>query len=405
MLIDLLQHGPSPHLWRADAHDRNIDGASPLVTMRRPARRGEAWQNPVDSLANPVNGRMFSQIDRQILKCWRQYLIEPRIAKCTGRVLRNTGPRIAVVGNCQSFGVAYAMKVLDPSATVDHYSVIGHSRANMDLFARTLATYDHVFTHEFLDGHVRGGNSDELCRRLPQALMFPGIGFAAFHPDLIYIHDLQQLHGFVFGPIGPYHSAVGLFAYRKGLSLEEANALFNENVFEALGYFDVWNGAAKELLDLGKKFDFDLSADLMKWSRRGVFMYSTVHPMSFVLFDLAKRIWEKVGLTPRAVDFDYYDIRDLSRAEIFPVYPPIAKMLGVQGGYLFKLGNHHLAQTVGDFLTLPQYLAACYKIYAAHEASRLGNARVDAWLADEKTSDLLVRLARENLKAGLTPTL
>ena len=35
--------------------------------------------------------------------------------------MRNTGPRIAVVGNCQSFGVAYAMKVLDPSATVDHY--------------------------------------------------------------------------------------------------------------------------------------------------------------------------------------------------------------------------------------------------------------------------------------------
>jgi len=349
---------------------------------------------------------MFSQIDRQILKCWLQYVVEPRIARCTGRVLRNTGPRIAVVGNCQSFGVAYAMKVLDPTATVDHFSVIGRSRANMNLFARTVATYDYVFSHDFLEGHVNGGDSDELRRRVPRTVMFPAIGFAAFHPDLIYIHDLSKLHGFVFGPIGPYHSAVGLFAYRKGLSLEEAGALFNENVFQALGYFDVWNEAARELVDNAKeKYGVDLAADLVNWSRRGVFMYSTVHPMSFVLFDLARRLWEKVGLKPRPVNFNYYDIHDLSRAEIFPVYPPIAKMLGVQGGYLFKLGNHHLAHTVGDFLTLPQFLAACYKIYAAHDAVKLGNARVDAWLADEKTSDLLVRLARENLKAGFTPAL
>jgi len=296
---------------------------------------------------------------------------------------------------------------MDPTATVDHYSVIGRSVADMGLFARTLATYDYIFSHEFLDGHIRGGgDSDELRRRLPQTVIFPGVGFAAFHPDLIYIHDLQQLHGFVFGPIGPYHSAVALFAYRKGLSLEEANALFNENVFEALGYFDVWNAAAKELLDVAQnKFDLDLSADLANWSRRGVFMYSTVHPMSFVLFDLAKRLWEKVGLKPAAINFNYYDLHDLSRAEIFPVYPPIAKMLGVQGGYLFKMQNHHLAHTVGDFLTLPQFLTSCYKIYAGHEASRLGNARVDGWLADEPTSRLLVRLARENLEAGLTPTL
>lgn len=348
---------------------------------------------------------MLSQIDKQILKSWVQYAIEPRIAKVTGRQLRRTGPRIAVVGNCQAFGVAYAMKVMDPSATVHHYAAIGHARvADMGLLVKTLDTYDYVFSHEFLHGHLRGpGDSQELRARLPKVTRLPAVTYAAFHPDLVYLTDAKG--GFIFGPLGPYHSAIGVFAYRAGLSPDETRALFNENVFTTLGYLDMWNEAARGFLEMAKNdCGLDLSTDLMKWSRRGVFMYSLVHPMSFVLFDIAKRMWEKVGLEPPAADYGYYQIYDLARAEIFPVYPPIAKLFGVQGAYLFKLQNHHLANDVGDFLTLPQYLAACFKTYEKAGAENLGNPRVEGWLADEGTKSLLIGLARENLKAGKLPT-
>lgn len=351
---------------------------------------------------------MLSQIEKQIFKSWIQYAVEPRIARFTGRRMRATGPRIAVVGNCQAFGVAYAMKVMDPSATVHHFSAIGRSRfANMDLLVKTLDTYDYVFTHEFLSGHLRGpGDSIELRARLPKIHRLPAVTFAAFHPDLIYIQDSAQPQGaFIFGPLGPYHSAIAVFAYRCGLTLDETRAMFNENVFAALGYLDMWNDAAREFLTTAQnKCGVDLSTDLMKWARRGVFMYSLVHPLGYVLFDISKRMWEKAGLTPPATDFSYYQIHDLARAEIFPVYPPIAKLFGVQGGYLFKLQNHHLANSVGDFLTLPEYLAACFRTYEKEGAARLGNKRVDAWLADEKTKSLLIGLARENLRKGLTPT-
>lgn len=351
---------------------------------------------------------MLSQIDKQIFRTWRQYAVEPHIAKLTGRVIRASGPRIAVIGNCQAFGLAYAMKVMNPSAVVDHFSAIGRAKSTMDLLVKTLDTYDYIFTHDFLAGHVRGGgDSEELRSRLPKTTLTPAITFAAFHPDLIYIQDKSQpLHGFVFGPLGPYHSALALFAYRAGLSVDEARAMFNENVFQAVGYYDVWNEAARELLESSKaRFGVDLSEDLMKWARRGVFMYSLVHPKSFVLFDIARRMWEKVGLKPPSTDFGYYEIHDLARAEIFPVYPGIAKVFGAQGGYLFKLQNHHLADSVGDFLNLPQYLSASFKTYEKAGAERLANPRVDAWIADDKTRDLLIGLARENLKAGLTPTL
>jgi hypothetical protein len=350
---------------------------------------------------------MLSPLDKEILRSWSRHAIAPQIARVLGRPRRDEGPRIAVVGNCQSYGVAYGMKLLEPAATVDRFTMIGHSRASLRVLARTLATYDYVFVHEFLPGHLRqGGDSQDLVRLLPKTRLFGPVCFAAFHPDLVFIHDPTRLHGFVTGPLGPYQSALCLFAHLKGLSLDMANALFNENVFEAIGYLDMWGDASRELVETSRdKYGLDFSAELMSWSRRGVFMYSTVHPMGFVMCDVARKLLEAAGLKPRAINTHYYDIDELARSDIFPVYPPIAKRYGAQGSYLFKCENHHISQGVGEFLTLPQFLARCYEAFSRHDRSKLYNPRVEGWLADESSSRTLIKLARENLAAGLTPAL
>lgn len=347
---------------------------------------------------------MLSQIDKQIIRSWYRHLIEPRLAELTGRKSRLTGPRIAVIGNCQSFGLAYAMKLLLPAARVEHFSAIGKTYADIELLAKTLATYDHVFSHEFLSGQVRGGGSQELCALLDKVVMVPAVTFAAFHPDLVYLLDATRGHAPTIGPVGPYHSAIAVLAFRRGLLLEEAHALFNHNVYEALGYYDVWNAAAQEFIDYSKRFDLDLSAELMNWSRRGVFMYSLVHPKSFVLFDIAKRLLAKEGLQVPSINLEYYTIDDLSRAEIFPVYPPIAERFGVPGSYTFKLENYHLSSTVGEFITLPEYLEGCYKTYSRCTPAQMTHPRIEAWLDEPATVGGIMTLARENLRAGRMPT-
>jgi len=108
---------------------------------------------------------MISQIDKQIIRTWSAALL----AGLGGRRTAN-GPRIAVIGNCQSYGVAYAMKLLDPTARVDHYSAVAKSHANIGLLARTLATYAYVFSQDFPANIVRGGDSGELFGRLNSAL-------------------------------------------------------------------------------------------------------------------------------------------------------------------------------------------------------------------------------------------
>lgn len=350
---------------------------------------------------------MLSQLDKEIIRSWSRHAIAPRIGRIAGRRKRDGGPRIAVVGNCQSYGVAYGMKLLEPEATVDRFTMIGHSRAGLGLLVATLDTYDHVFAQDFLAGHLRkGGGSQDLVRLLPKTMLFPSIGFAAFHPDQIFIRDPARLHGYVEGPLGPYQSALCLFAFLKGLSLDMANALFNENVFEAVGYLDMWGAAARELLDMAQgKFGLDLSAELMRWSRRGVFMHSSVHPRGFVLCDIAKKLLEAAGLAQRAMNADYYDIDELARSAIFPVYPPIAKRYGAPGSYLFKPENHHISLGVGELSTLPRFLAQSYEVFRRRDEAQLSNPRVEGWLADEASSRILLKLARENLAAGLTPSL
>lgn len=347
---------------------------------------------------------MLSQIDRQIIRSWYNHLVEPRLAPFYSKGPRLTGPRIAVIGNCQAFGLAYAMKLLDPTARVSHFSAIAKTLADMRLLAKTLATYDYVFCHEFLHGHVRGGDSAELGRLLDKVIMIPSITFSAFHPDLVYLLDETRGHAPTIGPVGPYHSALAVFAFRRGLPVEEAHALFNRNVFEALGYFDVWNDAVNELVETTKrKFGMDLSAEIANWSRRGVFMYSLVHPRPFVLFDLAKKFFAHAGLPTPAVNGDYYAIDDLGRAEIFPIYPPIGEYFGVQGSYTFKLENYHLSAEVGDFVTLPYYLAECYKVYRRCTPAQLTHPRIEAWLSDPAAVGRIITLAGENLRKGLLP--
>ncbi|HTO79226.1 MAG TPA: WcbI family polysaccharide biosynthesis putative acetyltransferase [Methylocystis sp.] len=349
---------------------------------------------------------MLKPIDRQILRSWHELKIEPRLARLTGRKLRKTGPRIAVIGNCQCYGLAYAIKILRPEAAVDHYPVLLRARANMRILAQTLSTYDFVLSNDFQPGFVPGGGYPELRALLEKTMLVPQIVFNAFHPDCIYVS--REDGSPVFSPLGPYHSALALFAFLKGLKVEEAHALFNENVFEALGYLDAWGPAAEETLRQCKAAgDLDLSKEFLKWSRRGVFMYTINHPKPFVLLDIARHLLTKLGLETEEFDSEHYMIDDFVEQirPIYPVYPPIAARYGVLGSYLFRITKAHPARDTGDYLTLSQFLTGAYENYAkCRRSSLLCNPRVDAWLADPAVSEELAALARENLRAGRIST-
>src|SRR5947209_12960126 len=108
------------------------------------------------------------------------------IASLRDKKLRRpgAGPRIAVVGNCQSFGVAYAMKLLNLDATVHRFPVIFKSWINVKTLARALKLYDYVFLQPFPPGLVRGGSSEPVLAELNGVVTYPSLIFTGYHPDL-----------------------------------------------------------------------------------------------------------------------------------------------------------------------------------------------------------------------------
>ena len=147
------------------------------------------------------------------------------IASLRDKSLRRpgSGPRVAVVANCQNFSIAYAMKLLNVEATVHPFPVMFKPWLSVKTLTRALKLYDYVFLQPFGPRYVRGGTSDTIVAELKNLVLFPTIVFTGFHPDQIYVEDRTlDDNARIGGPLGPYHSALAFFAYRAGLPVDAA---------------------------------------------------------------------------------------------------------------------------------------------------------------------------------------
>lgn len=328
------------------------------------------------------------------------------IASLRDKSLRRpgAGPRIAVVANCQGLGIAYAMKLLNLDATVHRFPIVFKSWTNVKALTRTLKLYDYLFFQPFGPGYVRGGAWEPIVAKLREVkdpVLMPTLVFTGFHPDQVYVHDGAKGDATINGPIGPYHSGLAVFAYLAGLPVEAALRLFNREVFETVGYFDVWNGATEALLKEGQRFSLDFREDLLRWTRRGCFMYSTIHPKPFVFLDFARQLMQKAGVPMQPINFDHYAVDDLVRGAVYPVYPAIGEFYGIQGSYVFKDAQFSFGKSVGKFLDLRQFVSESYQAYAKYRPNQLVNERVQGWLEDAEVSGFLRDVAHANTQTRL----
>ncbi len=298
-------------------------------------------------------------------------------------------PRIAVIGNCQAEGVARSLRLLLPGAEVETILVAGLARrfGTIDRLASHLRSADHVFSHFFPEGFVPGGNVHALAERVPRLRLFPTILFAGFHPDLVHVGDEASLRlsRLVPSPIGPYHSAIALQAFRRGLSVAATLRLYDGAVFERLGYFGLWQAGADYLLRTARDVGFGLDREFALWCRGGVFMHVINHPRLHVLGDIARRLAREAGLDPLDIAVEAYAPDGLVSESVWPVLPAIAERYGLAGSTLFK-GDGRRAPP--RLLDLPEFVAESFALYARHRPEDLACARVAAWEADREIGAL-----------------
>ncbi len=332
---------------------------------------------------------MFSQVDRQLFARWR----------ATTFGTTRPGSRIAIVGNCQSFGFSYGMKLLNPALQIDRYALVSRCRADLKRLTTALSDYDVVFSQDFGTGLLRDdADSEALRAALPNIIRLPFVNFAGFHPDTVYLFDPTRAGKLIMGATGVYHSGLSLFGYLRGMSVDQTEAMFNHDVFDYLGYLGVWDSAAAEFLRATAVASMDLQGDLARWARRGNFMYTPNHPKPQIMFDIARKAMKAAGLAAHDIEVDDYLVDDLVRGFILPVYPPLADYYGIKGSTLFKKEHYRLSFKPGEFLTLRDHISECFAVYARHQRPQLANPRVDAWLADEETVRGLSVLSAEAMK-------
>ncbi|WP_336485255.1 WcbI family polysaccharide biosynthesis putative acetyltransferase [Methylobacterium nigriterrae] len=301
-----------------------------------------------------------------------------------------TGPRIAVIGNCQARGVAQAMRLLAPTSPVRFIQMawLKREHGHIDNLARTLAGFDHVYSQQFPGGLIPGGDVTALKALEPRLRLFPTIVFPAFHPDMVYAGAISDLAALKLAPspMGQYHSAIALAAHRAGLTPAQAVALYREDVFARLGYLDLWESSVRDMLASAAQTGFGLEREMTRWARRGNFMYVLNHPRAFVIGDIARRLLEESGLRPEPVEIEDYIGDELARDVVWPLYPPVAEAYGLTGAYLFKAKPR--GKAFPRLYDLPGFVAASFAIYDRLTPQDIASQRVDSWLADPEIAGI-----------------
>lgn len=269
--------------------------------------------------------------------------------------------RILITAFCQTPGLASAMKLLFPGVEVFTRAALERKSATTEDVAHLLGQIDVWINIEagadFFTGAPFAGSHPNLTY-----LSIPLIEFAAFHPDVC---GAKGRGGNI-----DYTSAIAVWAYKNGMSPDQAAGLFNRGTFANLGYLSEWE---RSVARLRKAFTAShLAADFERFylriKRLGLFMYSATHPRAAALAELAKLIALKLGQDIMVRDADLPVLDALSHF-IWPVYPDIAENLSLpSSGYVWQWGDGTRVRGLVPFLT---------HSFAQYRAKEIGPADIE----------------------------
>lgn len=277
--------------------------------------------------------------------------------------------KIVVSSNCQTAGVASALRFFFPASVVRPIPLAAPGNASaINHILQELADADFWITSD-TTGFAEQGF---VQRAGLTTIRMPVIGFQAFHPDLCYARkisngELTTLH---------YNSAIGVWAYSKGIDIDVAATLYNQNVYSDLGYFDYWTASKAHLQKLFANSDLtgdEFSRFFVAVQRKGSFMHSINHPKIEALVALARLLALRMGYLGKIWDIDVELPDALLDDLVWPVYPEVASSLGLEGHYTWKMrttflnGIHNYLQFTYDNYKKQEILSGDIEIIGSYQ--------------------------------------
>ncbi len=275
-----------------------------------------------------------------------------------GRARFHTRPKLLVIGNCQAYGVARSLRRACPDLevrTIGLAEMMG-DEAGATLFGRH-ADAEWIATQPLNDSW--GALATEtLAAQGKTVVRFPRVSFRGLHPDLLGPNaPLYSL------PVRGNRSAIIAAAYALGLPEPRTAELFNAYIYGVLGYFDVYPKARAHLIGEAGKCGMDIAPALEDWLAQGPFMHVPVHPKPIALDWLARQIADRLGVAMVRTDPEPCDL--MAPLGSWPVYPEIARRLGLQGSMTFHPG------ALKPMMGLRELIAHSYRDYARFPRERV----------------------------------
>jgi hypothetical protein len=247
--------------------------------------------------------------------------------------------QIVVTSTCQTGGIAAALQALLPTDSIiprPYPLELGEDELLEQLSRTSVWVYMPKFLCDFMERH-------DVQRKFPslRTVNICSLLFWGFHPDLCYLKS-RSTGTYIRQP---YNSAIGYWAFKHGLDLDETLPLFNARMYRALGYFDHWAPSAEQLRLRFDEYqsDIDFARYFLSIKRHGNFMHTINHPKPEALVAYARQIAFKIDGAEEVFDRDV-DINDGLNNEIWPLYPEIADALSLPGGsYVWRTGGKYFS--------------------------------------------------------------
>ncbi len=288
-----------------------------------------------------------------------------------------------LISNCHLGGLVGGIKFHNPDVRLDacHVWNLATRFGTPEHLLDFIRNFDTVFTMRFGAEFMFGINSDVIAEAAKETVFYPTVNFAGFHPDVVYLFERDSNYcRFVVSPLGPFNSALALYGFRRGYSVERTAGLFRGEVYDQLGYFSGWEEAVAGLLADRDARDFGFESHLLHWLRQGCFMYNPQHPRLGPVLDIAREILRRADLAVLPGHAEGYLASDLVPGPIWPVYPEIAARFGLPGDMVFK--PEHGGQAEPHYHRLETFLGKSFEAFGRYDLDDHPCERVEGWLRD-----------------------
>ncbi|HQV56472.1 MAG TPA: WcbI family polysaccharide biosynthesis putative acetyltransferase [Ilumatobacteraceae bacterium] len=243
---------------------------------------------------------------------------------------------IVVSSGCQSGAITAALAGMLPDDHVAVTAPFGPDASLHDALAQTQTW-------------VTSFSPDQIRQQLaplkipPRVIAVPNLYFRGFHPDIF--HTPHPAGGMLGSAAGEYSSALVLYGWRQGLDADQIRRCFRAEVYQALGYYSVWSSALQVVRERFDDSDLAFADWYLPLVRGGAFMLTDNHPTVAALVQLARQVAKLLNADPALVEMPWDTVIPdglLATSTVWPVYPELAAVLGVRGGYVWRCRDGQL---------------------------------------------------------------